>query len=100
MARFKKEKMALPYGTLYFMDDAEKVPASWGAAKTDFGARRATLVKVGASEMFVRAFIYDRRTNKVLWRIKRTSLGITILRDIVENDTKPGRRAISLDQKQ
>jgi hypothetical protein len=87
--RFERKKFALPYATLYFDSERGLQAISWGSAKTLQTAKRATFTKMGAFELYSRAFIYDRRTNKVLWRGRRTANGsVMVVNEVIENTVK------------
>ncbi len=71
--------MVRPFQTLYFDSTTGYRPVSHGSAETEVGARRATLTRLGATRQYVRAIIIDRRTHRVIMRLKRTNTGISML---------------------
>lgn len=82
--RHSAGKIKLPYQTLYFSTDTGNLPVSHGCAATEVGARKGTLTRLGATEQYRRALIIDRRTHRVLMRLRRTATGVTMLPDGVK----------------
>lgn len=89
--------MKRPYATHYYSDPAAKEPAftSQGAAKTDEGAIRATVVRVFMHQ-YVKALIHDRRTGLLLYTIKLDSGGLRVHygRAVTEAADNPGLRVV------
>ena len=79
--KFKRQFYIRPFGTLYFDSATGYKPVSWGAAETLVGAKRGTLVRLGATEQYCRAIIYDRRNGTTLIRYSRGQGGSINRRD-------------------
>lgn len=73
--KFKRQQFVRPFATLYFDSPTSHKPVSWGAAESLVGAKRGTFVRLGATEQWVRAIIYDRRTGRTIIRMHRTPGG-------------------------
>jgi hypothetical protein len=75
----KAKEIKRPFATHYFSDlnARENAYASQGAASSERGAIRATVVHVFMQE-WAKALIYDRRTGVLIYTVKVTSHGIQV----------------------
>lgn len=78
--RFKRQQFVRPFATLYFDSATGYKPVSWGAAETLVGAKRGTLVRLGATEQYRRAPA-DWRNGSTLIRYSRGEGGSINRRD-------------------
>ena len=66
-----------PFATYYYTASVSGDPAHQGAAKTEEGAKRSTVVRIILAQ-YVKAVILDRRGGTVLYTLRRTQGGIAI----------------------
>lgn len=76
----KKEKpIKRPYATRYFtgVNDTESSYTSHGAASSDTGAIRASVVRIFMGE-YAKAVIYDRREGIAIYTVKLGAHGLQV----------------------
>lgn len=75
----KRPTFKRPYATHYYSSTGDREPSfsSQGAAGSDYGAIRATVVRIFMGQ-YAKALIHDRRDGTLLYTIKYDSTGLKI----------------------
>jgi len=68
-----------PYATHYYQSNSDREPSfsSQGAASSDYGAIRASVVRIFMGQ-YAKALIHDRRDGTLLYTVKYDTTGLKI----------------------